>query len=198
MISQIIKQKINKIDFDLKELFEEVLITEKSKKVNYFEIKAKSTFLIERYNYKNLEVVIEINSHDLAQDYIKWVYLANPLKESNSDRIERVSNISTIANDIFELVSKKRMSREYFESVEDYVELINENNLNIEDTSDKGKILKVLEGNNIKVLNEKDLSFEYNGNLKISERLKIESQLKSITSVNEVFINNNKIFVNLK
>lgn len=44
MIDQESKSRINKIDFELKNLFENVFITEKSYKHFFFEINANSTF----------------------------------------------------------------------------------------------------------------------------------------------------------
>lgn len=113
-----IKENINKIDYDLKNLFESVKISEKSNKGNYFfEVVASS---------KKAQVKAEISRPELNSNVVKWSYYVNPLNES-SDKIERVSSVENAANDIFEVLSKKKMDSAYFESIEvSEFELINE------------------------------------------------------------------------
>ena len=104
-----IKENINKIDYDLKNLFESVKISEKSNKGNYFfEVVASSN---------KAQVKVEISKPELNNNVIKWSYYVNPLNES-SDKIERISNIENTASDIFEILSKKKMESAYFESLE--------------------------------------------------------------------------------
>jgi hypothetical protein len=114
-----IKENINKIDYDLKNLFESVRISEKSNKGNYFfEVVASS---------KKAQVKVEISKPELNNNVVKWSYYVNPINES-SDKIERISNIENAANDIFEILSKKKMDSTYFESLEsnEDIQLINE------------------------------------------------------------------------
>jgi len=123
-----IKENINKIDFDLKNLFDNVIITEKSTKSNFIvEINASSVIDYDGID-KKAEVIVEIAKPDLNSNTIKWSYSVNP-NRLDSDKIEIVSDIDTIANDIFKIVSKKRMSSDYFESLQPFFsgELINEN-----------------------------------------------------------------------
>lgn len=104
-----IKENINKIDYDLKNLFESVEISEKSNKGNYFfEVVASS---------KKAQVKAEISIPELNKNVVKWSYYVNPLNES-SDKIDRISSIENAANDIFEILSKKKMDSAYFESLE--------------------------------------------------------------------------------
>jgi hypothetical protein len=103
-----IVENINKIDYDLKQLFESVEITEKSDRGNYlFEINA---------THDNTKVKVEISKPDLNQKVVKWTYYTNPLNES-SDKIERFSSIGKIATDIFDIISKKMMDKSYLESI---------------------------------------------------------------------------------
>lgn len=114
-----IKENINKIDYDLKNLFESVKISEKSNKGNYFfEVVASS---------KKAQVRVEISKPELNNNVVKWSYYVNPINES-SDKIERISNIENTASDIFEILSKKKMDSSYFESLEsnEDIQLINE------------------------------------------------------------------------
>lgn len=118
-----IKQNINKIDFELKKLFENVYITEKSDKNNFYvEISCNKVFLFEGCK-KRVEVKAYINKDDLKYDNIKWSYSLNPLLE-NSNKIERVSYINSISKDIYDIAENKRMVNEYFNSLEAMVDLI--------------------------------------------------------------------------
>ena len=138
-----IKQNINKIDNDLKELFENVYITEKANKNTYFvEIKANKMFLFEGCK-KRIEVKVNINKNDLNYNVIKWQYSVNPISE-NVDYIERVSTLNNIANDIFDIASNKRMVNEYFNCLESHVDLILEKNTEVIETENKEEKYKKL------------------------------------------------------
>ena len=118
-----IKQNINAIDAKLKTLFENVYITEKSEKGNFFvEISANKMFLFEGCK-KRVEVKVKINQNDLKSDIIKWSYLTNPINES-SDRIDSIYYLKNISNEIYEIASQKRMVNEYFNALEAQVDLI--------------------------------------------------------------------------
>ena len=72
MISQDIKANINKIDFELKNLFENVKIEEKTKGSKfYFEIKSNSTFfnINESREWKRVESLVRINKEDLTNNF---------------------------------------------------------------------------------------------------------------------------------
>lgn len=120
-----IKQNINKIDFDLKKLFENVYITEKAEKGSfYIEISANKMFLFEDCK-KRVEVKCRINKNDLHKSIINWTYSLNPLDEK-AETIQKTSYINDIAKDIYDIASNKRMIKEYFSSLESHVDLINE------------------------------------------------------------------------
>ena len=141
-----IKEKINRIDFDLKNLFEEVSIVEKSNKNDfYFEINASSTIEFNG-DKKRASVKAKISKPDLNSSLIKWSYLTNPVNES-SDLIDRYSTIETISKDIFDVVSKKKMVSTYFESLNSILELINESVVNESNvsTEEKEELEKKLE-----------------------------------------------------
>ncbi len=126
-----IKVNINKIDNDLKHLFENVFITEKSEKNIYFvEILANKLFLFESCK-KRVEVKVNITKNDLINNVIKWHYSINPLDEK-ANWIEKISNINNIANDIYDVANNKRMVNEYFSSLEEHFDLILENNTSTE------------------------------------------------------------------
>jgi len=75
MITQDIISNINKIDFDLKNLFESVKIEEKTLGNQfYFEIDANSTFfnINESMEWKKAQVVVKIDKRDLSSNFITW------------------------------------------------------------------------------------------------------------------------------
>jgi len=205
-----IKAKINKLDSDLKRLFEKVEIKEKNNRGFFFEIKVESVFLLEGYNYKNVHLIVEVEMKNLVKDNIKWTYLTNPLKESKSDKVERVSTIYTMAKDILEVVTSKKMNKEYFESLEDYVELINENNTSLKEVSILDNIKEILHKNGIlvkEVSEEKyydftdfqspeiKYAFIHESLIKMADKFKIEFEINSLTGVNYTSFKDDRIIV---
>lgn len=214
MISQDIKTNINKIDFDLKNLFENVKIEEKNKGNKfYFEIKANSTFfnINESQEWKRAESIVRIEKSDLISPFVKWSYSSNPLNES-TDWVERVSNIETIATDIFETITKSRMDKSYFESLETIVESINESStqeITKDDLIQKLKEvairfqLEVSKTTQEKIIKESigsqpDLKIKlyHNRELKMSEKFGIESAMINIEGVNWVLCKEGFIEIN--
>lgn len=130
MITEKIKANINKIDFDLKNLFENVYITEKSRGNQwYFDISVNSVFnLNESLGNKRVEVKVQISKIDILNDIIRWSYNPNPLNES-TEWVERFSTLEKIAEDIHQVVTKFRMEKDYFNKLESQVETINESNI---------------------------------------------------------------------
>lgn len=207
-----IKENINKIDYELKNLFENVYITEKAIKNNFFiEIKANKLFLFENCK-KRIEVLININKNNLITNNINWAYSINPLDEKSSF-IERTSNISNISNDIYDIAQNKRMVNEYFSNLDSQVDLILENSTDFET---EGLNFVPLIVNTIKKytnINELITKINHEGGeilciidkLKISDKFLLEKELLTnervdfVSYVNEygVFNDNNiKIKVN--
>lgn len=123
-----IKRNINKIDYDLNNLFESVGVKEKAFGSQfYFELDVESTFfnLNECSEYRKAGCRFRIQKQDLRSDIITWSYSVNPLNE-NSDWIEITSNIDNVANDMYNIISKKRMDSEYFKSLSVVTNSINE------------------------------------------------------------------------
>lgn len=218
MITQDIKSNINKIDYDLKNLFENVYIKEKTLGNQfYFEIKANSTFfnINESMDWKRAESIVKIVKSDLTSDMVKWSYSINPLNES-ADWIERVSKIDTVAKDIYETITKSRMDKSYFESLESIVESINESVTEItkDDLIDKLKEVAarfeveiktveklaapVLEGNQFMTKSgDVTIKLYHNSDIKVSDKFKIESEINSNDGVNWTLFKEGFIEVNL-
>ena len=214
-MTQDIKVNINKIDYDLKSLFENVYITEKSLGNQfYFDISANSTFLNmnEMKAWQRAEVKVKISKRDLISNNIKWSYSVNPLNES-ADIIERVSSIDNIANDIYEIITKSRMEKSYFGSLEYIVESINENSTEVVDKTIEDKLVdviskfgikvdrfensvKIIEGNQFDRIKDITYKFYHSGDIKLSDMFKIEQNINSNSGVNWTLFKEGFIEVN--
>ena len=74
-----IKFNINKIDFELKKLFENVYVTEKSVNSNFL-LEISANKLVDYTDCKKrVSVLIEINKNDIISENIKWSYYINPI-----------------------------------------------------------------------------------------------------------------------
>lgn len=180
-----IRENINRIDFQLKNLFENVEITEKNNKVGYFEIIASSLVDVDGEK-KRAQIKAFITKPALESNIVKWSYCVNP-SNVTSDVIERVSNIDNVANDIYDVVKSKRMEKEYFESLQSEYELI------LESVEEKfeDKISSLLEkfGVNEKLIVESKFNLDgstpektisIKKELKLSERFALETELRSL------------------
>lgn len=181
-----IKENINKIDYDLKNLFESVEIVEKSNRSNYyFEINASS--IVEN---KNTQVKVNISKSDLNSKIVKWSYYTNPLNES-FDKIERISTIDSIARDIHEVLLKGLMVSEYFQSLIPIEEAINESATVVIEKSLEEKVEEILKTFNIeeKLLSESKFNLDgdtplktliFSHNISRANMFLLESQLNLI------------------
>ena len=105
-----IKENINKIDFELKDLFDSVLIEEKVDRDRfYFEIKVSGSKLNE--SLKNCEVSFQINKNELNGTQVNWKYWSDPIKQDW--QIDRTSNMNSISKDISDIVLKGRLDSDY-------------------------------------------------------------------------------------
>lgn len=204
VINPELKSRINKIDFELKQFFENVYIKDQFYKTGFFEIKAnKVSYLKESKEYKRLEVKVIINQPDLLQDLVKWSYTTNPLNE-NALWIDRFSELKNISAEIINIVKEVRFDESYIMDLEPIVDVIHED-LQMEviekEYDIQDSIFTVLENHKVDVtmkqsqihsINENFLSnpsdrilrFYHNNDLKISEKFKIESEMLAIENVN--------------
>lgn len=215
LIVESIKSNINKIDFQLKELFENVNIKEKSDRSgNFFEIVTDSSFFFEDYSWKRAGVKVKIYKQDLINESnIKWFYQIDTLDES-SDWVERSSSTSDIGRDIYNTIILKQMSNDYFSKLETIVESINESSSSISDSNIEAKIESVLFKYGIKINNkthkndvvlennqfmskkpDQKIKFSHKSEIKISERFQIELDIKSMPGINYVLFKDNEIEV---
>jgi hypothetical protein len=203
MINPEVKSRINKVDFELKQVFENVFIKEKYYKTGYFEISAnKVVYLKESKEFKRLESKVIINQPDLLQEQVKWSYSTNPLFES-AIWLDRVSHIEDLSKDIANIVEERRLNEDYIFNLEPIVDMINEDASFDEEIEQKTKIdvisdflsnfnVEVKSHNVMVVSNEsafttvsdRIITLNHNSDIKISDMFKIESQINSIEGVN--------------
>jgi hypothetical protein len=203
MINPEVKSRINKIDFELKQVFENVFIKEKYYKTGYFEISAnKVCYLKESKEYKRLESKVIINQPDLLQDFVKWSYSTNPLNES-AIWLDRVSSFEELSTDIINIVEEIRLHEDYIFNLEPIIDIINEDATFDEEVEEKTKIdimsdllntfnISVTSHNVMVVSNEsafttvsdRIITLNHNSDIKISDMFKIESQINSMEGVN--------------
>ena len=109
-----LKTNINKLDFDLKELFDEVSITERNDRSVYF-----FDILVEKLHQgKKVGVRVFIPKPQLEQvGLVKWRYLSDT-RDSNSYLVERVSDLDVLANDINSVIVEKKLDGAYLESLQ--------------------------------------------------------------------------------
>lgn len=199
MILPIVKENINKIDFALKQLFENVYISDKTYKNQFlFSITCNKMFLFEGCK-KRIEVLVEINKENLKSNTISWKYSTNPLNEK-ADWIERTSNIETIANDIYDVASNKRMVNEYFTSLESHVDLINETSeIEIKDVDTNQFLVEAVSkySKGFKyIINEKNITFDLTEDLTMANKFRLENILLASGRINSVSYNEKTIKVN--
>lgn len=201
MVLHEIKTTINKIDYDLKSLIENVYISEKSLGNRYFvEISVNGLFN-EGIGHQRRETVVRIDKRDLVSNPIRWSYSTNPLNE-DCDWIERVSSLEMVSSDIYDVLKSKKMDSEYFEGLEIIVDQINESDgivdhektlvenvqgilekYGVRTIEIKTEILPIYEGSGFPTVN-KTLIIPHSTNLKVSEMFMIENEIKSLPGVN--------------
>lgn len=103
------KININKLHFDTSNMFDKVLISEKSnnKYGNYIEM---SIF------EGTKEAKIIIKKSDLNENVFKWEYFSNPLV-NESYMVERVSSLESFVNDINDIFDKNRFDTDYINNL---------------------------------------------------------------------------------
>ena len=190
---------INRIDSELKNLFESVSIVEKSNNTGFFfNVTASGTI-----NNKELTLIAELKQTDLLGSIINWKYLSNP-NDANSFLIERVSNLDSIQDDMYDIIKNKRFDSEYLDNIVEKLDAINESNQsagqnNIIDSinnifiyhdvasfSPIDKVMLFNENVDIFIKTPYKLKMELSEPLKESTKLSIEQQVMKIEYVDYI------------
>ena len=217
MIKELISYNINKIDSNLKQLFESVSVKERViTNQFYFEIRCKSNFenLNESLTKCSAECVLLVEKRSIMRDLVQWSYLSNPLNE-NSFWVDRVSHIDSLHEDVYNLIVKKQMETQYFESLENIEECepVNESVVvsdvklgtdelfkeilrNMEINISKSE-KSFLEQKSFLELPEEVIKLYHDGYISLSDRFRIETVINNQPGVNIVLFKENYIEVNL-
>lgn len=196
-------KKINIIDWDLKQKFENVKIVEKSKKSDfYFEISLKS-----KVEGVDIPLVLEISKNELLNNTINWRYLANANK---NEKITKVSEIKNLSKDIQDIFTHKKFDKDYLKSLleccnnfdpkeeeekeedlgdnyydDDYqeVEKVKKNIYNIEESLLKNIETEIFINKNIYEKRKTKYTFNLNRPLSYFERFNLETSLSDIETL---------------
>ncbi len=210
MISQNFTTNINKIDFDLKQRFDKVTISEKPIfNKFYLEIISEAKFSLEKNKKCSAVSKVLVEKKFLQGDLINWSYSINP-NDSNSQYIDRTSNIQNFAEDVYNTISKKQLSNEYLDFIQRDSIIIKESldfDLAPELTSEE-IILKVLEKWGVNLVSVESKIEEGNNTdlnliiihegLRLSQKFNLEDDLMNFSFVNWVNFGDNNININYK
>lgn len=210
MISQNFTTNINKIDFDLKQRFDKVTISEKPIfNKFYLEIISEAKFSLEKNKKCSAVSKVLVEKKFLQGDSINWSYSINP-NDSNSQYIDRTSNIQNFAEDVYNTISKKQLSNEYLDFIQRDSIIIKESldfDLAPELTSEE-IILKVLEKWGVNLVSVESKIEEGNNTdlnliiihegLRLSQKFNLEDDLMNFSFVNWVNFGDNNININYK
>ena len=188
-----IKENINRLDFELKSVFQKVQINEgQSKSEYFFDIVAEK--IVEG---KMTAIRLFINKSQLESKKVTWRYLSNP-SEQDSYLVERVSNFEELAEDILQVVDERKFERAYLESltpvVEKKAEKVQEDN--------RTNIVKLMEKFDVHHLETKSLVEDhvqtelsyFKHNLRNSDKQRVEMALKS-AGLDKFFWNDDKLLI---
>ena len=212
-----IKQKINKLDYQLKEIFENVYIHEKSiGNQFFFSINCNGEFwnLNESKSYQRVEVKIVIHKSDLIKDPIHWSYSSNPTNE-NAHWIDKISTTDRLAKDVEDVVINCRMDESYFQNLPYILEDLNEDSpeeyvdgdgeflkkkiqsmgVEIDDVDQDDKIK--LENNSFMTTKpEKKYFFYHHSDITMADKFILEQELNKIDGVNYTILKEGVIEIN--
>ena len=104
-----LKTNINKIHVNLKDTFDDVIITEKSNRKlgNHFELEILS-------DGKKVRMIA--TKMGLEGNVFEWKYYSDPTNDE-SFLVERVSNVMTLVVDVKEIFEKNRFDEDYLKNI---------------------------------------------------------------------------------
>jgi hypothetical protein len=176
-MNEILKETINRLDGELKARFDTVAITETSKKTGfYFKIECNKTV-----DNKSYQLIVEVNKDNFRAKVAHWSYLTNP--NDSESIIDRSSTLLDLANDMQDIVLKKRFNKEYIESITENIVSINEDKINSETPIDIiYNINSILVYHDVAYFSEirKEISYNENINIFIKTPYKLKFELKTL------------------
>lgn len=182
-----VKLAINKIDYNLKQLLNDVVINENTQGY-YFDLSASDII-----DDKEITIKAKINKDSLITNLIKWEYMSNS-NDNTSNVVERFSTIDTIHSDINDVIKRKKFSKEYLDSLVIKEQYVNESSDETLDLTIEDKIKNVIKPKYSIIEVEKVLSLKENTNIFIKTPYKLYFKLdKYITDHTEKFLLEQKV-----
>ena len=105
---------MNRLDRELKSLFDSVAITESSARSGV----QLDLALEKSINGKRVAIACSIPKHQAGGQVVPWSYLADT-RDPSGHMVEMASGIDRLAADMLEVVSRSRLDRSYLESLPD-------------------------------------------------------------------------------
>lgn len=215
--TQELKQRINKLDYELKEIFENVSIQEKSVGNQFFfKINCNGEFfnLNESNAFQRVELKMIIHKSDLLKNPVSWSYSSDPTNE-NAHWVQKVSTFELLSEHIQDVILNCRMEESYFENLPYVLENLNEDSpeeyvdgdgeflrkkiqsmgVDIDEVDQDEKIH--LETNSFMTTKPEKKYFMYHhAQLTMADKFLIEQELNKIDGVNYVTFKEGHIEIN--
>lgn len=114
MHSNRVKEILNKVDYNLKEVFESV-------EINRLDNQREITFEVKLKGFKSnpnnkAELVMYMTESTIYDNSMIWKYKTNPLNE-NSTYVTRTSTLNSIAMDVEDIVTENRFAKDYLDTL---------------------------------------------------------------------------------
>lgn len=118
MQSNRVKELLNRMDYNLKEVFESV-------EIKRLDNQRELTFEVKLNGFKSnpnnrAELVFLISESTIYDNSMIWKYKTNPLSE-NSIYITRTSTLNSIAMDVEDILTENRFDKEYLNTLLDSI-----------------------------------------------------------------------------
>lgn len=108
-----IKETINRIDRELKSMFDSVSITEGAVRgEHHFDLTLEKVV-----DGRRARVSARVPKHAIASPLVPWTYLSDP-RDPMGHVVEMVSENARLAEDMLEVATKRRLDRSYLESLQ--------------------------------------------------------------------------------
>jgi hypothetical protein len=105
-------ENINRLDRELKSLFDTVAITKGSERTgHHFDITAEKVV-----EGRRVKVSVKVPMRAMEAPRVTWSYLSDP-RDPSSHVVEMVSDMEELAADINEVAERRRLDRSYLESL---------------------------------------------------------------------------------
>jgi hypothetical protein len=190
-----LKDNINRLDNQLKSIFDEVRIDERAMKSEYyFDITVSKISEGKKVSVRLFASKPQFENNSL----INWKYLSDT-REDTSFAVERVSKLDELANDINDVIVNKKLDKSYLESLQEVkLDILNESVTE----NDVNELVSLLSNFEMQYLEthskiEDHVMTElahFKHNLKLSDKTRVELALKT-AGYEDFMWNKDRLFV---